>query len=87
MNDATWWMVDRRIVEMLKLLIWSKNTYKHKKEKKRKKKGRGGGGGGVGRVRVGAGKREKEKMERRYIFGREWPRELFFFFFIVCVLM
>jgi hypothetical protein len=36
--------VDGYIAEMLKLLIWSENTYKHKGKKKEKKKKRGGGG-------------------------------------------
>jgi hypothetical protein len=39
MNDTIQRRVDRCIAKMLKLLIWSENTYKHKgKKKKRKKK-------------------------------------------------
>jgi hypothetical protein len=39
MNDSTRWKVDGSIAKRLKLLIWSKNTYKHK-EKKNQKGGR-----------------------------------------------
>jgi hypothetical protein len=41
MNDTIQRRVDGCIAEMLKLLIWSENTYKHKGKKKKK---RGGGG-------------------------------------------
>jgi hypothetical protein len=52
MNDSTRWKVDGSIAKRLKLLIWSKNTYKHKEKKIRRgvkakstqnRKKRGGG--------------------------------------------
>jgi hypothetical protein len=38
MNVTTRWKVNRCIAERPKLLIWSKNTYKHLKKKKKKRK-------------------------------------------------
>jgi hypothetical protein len=47
MNDTIQRRVDGCIAEMLKLLIWSENTYKHKGKKKKKKEVEGRNGRGI----------------------------------------
>jgi hypothetical protein len=64
MNNTTQWKVDEHITEMLKLLIWSENTYKRKK-KKRCVRGVGvGGGRGKGRVELGIRRGMEDERKR-----------------------